>query len=243
MENVRNRAKVEFIKKDDTDKIIKQQSKLTFNAGHMSYENYDSFTFEQNEVLMDKPKHPGFSVLELCNLLLCETYYDKFQSLFGEKNLQLQYMNTDSFMLSVNTKVIIKDLKNLEDIFDFSNLDENHEFFSNKKKKLIGFFKIETPKNIWIDEFVCLRSKMYAFKCEDDSKNKLKGVSKSQSKNIKLAEYYNCLFGGNCQQECNNYLLRSIKHEIHLQELKKPTLSIFDDQRCYQNETQSKPSI
>ena len=27
MENVRNRIKVEFIKKDDTDKIIKQQSK------------------------------------------------------------------------------------------------------------------------------------------------------------------------------------------------------------------------
>ena len=34
--------------------------------------------------------------------------------------------NTDSFVLSVNTKDIIKDLKNLEDIFDFSNLDENH---------------------------------------------------------------------------------------------------------------------
>ena len=28
----------------------------------------------------------------------------------------------------------------------------------------------------------CLRSKMYAFKCEKDSKNKLKGISKSQKK-------------------------------------------------------------
>ena len=89
-------------------------------------------------------------------------------------------MDTDSFVLSVNTKDIIKNLKNLEDIFDFSNLDKNHELFSNKNKKVIGFFKIETLKSIWIDEFVCLRSKMYAFKCENDSKNKLKGVSKSQ---------------------------------------------------------------
>ena len=39
MENVRNRIKVEFIRKHDTDKIIKQQSKLTFNGSHKSYEN------------------------------------------------------------------------------------------------------------------------------------------------------------------------------------------------------------
>ena len=55
-------------------------------------------------------------------------------------------------------------------------------------KKVIGKFKVETPKIIWIDEFVCLRSKMYAFKCGDDSKNKLKGISKSQSKHIKFQE-------------------------------------------------------
>ena len=54
---------------------------------------------------------------------------------------------------------IIKDLKNLKDIFDFSNLDQNHELFSEKNKKVIGKFKIETPKNVVINEFVCLRSK------------------------------------------------------------------------------------
>ena len=44
-------------------------------------------------------------------------------------------MDTDSFVLSLNTKDIIKDLKNLENIFDFSNLDENHEVFSKKIRK------------------------------------------------------------------------------------------------------------
>ena len=34
MENVRNRIKVEFIRKDDNEKIIKQQTKLTFNGTH-----------------------------------------------------------------------------------------------------------------------------------------------------------------------------------------------------------------
>ena len=44
-------------------------------------------------------------------------------------------MDTDSFVLSINTKDIVKDLKNLEDIFDFNNLDKNHEIFSKKIKK------------------------------------------------------------------------------------------------------------
>ena len=44
-------------------------------------------------------------------------------------------MDTDSFVLSVSTKGIIEDLKNSEDIFDFSNVDKNHERFSNKNKK------------------------------------------------------------------------------------------------------------
>ena len=178
MENVRKRMKKKFIRKSDHREIIKQQAKLTFNGIHKSYENCDSYTFKQNEVLMNKPIYLGFSVLELIKLLMYETYYDELQTYFGQENIQLRYMDTDSFVLSVNTLDNIKDLKNLEEIFDFSNLDENHGLFSNKNKKVIGKFKIETPKNIWIDEFICLRSKCYAFKCGDDSKNKLKGSKK-----------------------------------------------------------------
>ena len=108
---------------------------------------------------------------------------------------------------------------------------------------MIGKFKIETPKNIWREEFVCLRSKAYSFKCKDkdENKNKMKGISKSQSIHIKFEEYYNCLFGEEYQKECNNYILRSINQEMYLQEVKKSTLSIFDDKRCYINETDSIP--
>ena len=190
---------------------------------------------------MDKLIYLGFSVLELSKLLMYETYYAKLQPYFGQENIQLHYIDTDTFMLRLKTKNFIKDLKKLEDIFDFSNLDEKHELFSNKNKKLIGFSKIETPKNFWIDEFVCLGSKMYAFKCLDDSKNKLKGISKSQSKHIKFEEYKNCLDGKEYQRECNDYIKRSINHEMHLQEVKKSTLSLFDDKRCCINETESIP--
>ena len=227
MENVRNRLKIKFVKKDDYREIIKQQSKLTFNGIHKSFENCDSYTFKQNEVLMDKPIYLGFSKLELSKLLMYETYYDKLQPYFGQENIKLHYIDTDAFVLSVNTKDIIKDLKNLEDIIDFSNLDEKHELFSKKNQKRVGFFKLETHKNIWIDGFVCLRSKMYAFKCGGDSKNKLKGISKSQSKNIKFEEYKKCLDGEDYQQECDNYIIRSINHEMVLQKVKKIDIIYF----------------
>ena len=61
---------------------------------------------------------------------------------------------------------------------------------------------------------------MYAFKCGNDSKNKIKGVSKSQSKNIKFEEYKKCLDGKDYQRECIIYIIRSINHEMVLQELK-----------------------
>ena len=176
---------------------------------------------------MDKPIYLGFAVLELSNFSMIETYYDILQPYFGEKNIQLHYMDTDSFVLSVNTKDNIKDSKNLEDNFDFSNLDKNHELFSNKIGKVIGKFKIETPKNIWIDEFVCLRSKMYAFKGGDECKKKIKGASKSQSKIIKLEEYKKCLDGKEYQRECKKYFIRPINHEMHLQEVKKINIIYF----------------
>ena len=128
-----------------------------------------------------------------------ESYYDKLKLYFGQENIQCHCMDTDSFVLSINTKNIIQDFKKLKKIFDFTNLDENHELF-NKNKKIIGKFKIETPKKIIIDEFIALGSKKYAFKCEDGCKINLEGISKSYSKNIKFDEYKKCLDGGKYQR-------------------------------------------
>ena len=127
---------------------------MTFNGIHKSYENYESYTFKQNEVLMDKTIYLGFSVLELNKLLMYQTYYDILKPYFGQENIQIHYIDTDAFVLGINTKDIRKDLKNLEDVFDFSNSDKNHESFSFKNEKVTGKYKIETPIHIYIDEFV-----------------------------------------------------------------------------------------
>ena len=66
MEIVRNRLIVEFIKKDDDEKLIKQKSELTFNGVHKSYAKCDSYAFKQKGVFMDKSIYLGFAVFELC---------------------------------------------------------------------------------------------------------------------------------------------------------------------------------
>ena len=120
--------------------------------------------------------------MELSNLHMYETYYDKLQPYFGQDKLKLQYIDTDCFVLSKDSDNVINDLKILEDFLNFSNLDKDHELYKTKNKKVVGNFKIATPKKVFLDEFVCQRCKMYVFKCKDETedKNKLKGISKHQ---------------------------------------------------------------
>ena len=84
---------------------------------------------------------------------------------------------------------------------------------------------------------------MYAFRCKIDQedKNKLKGISKSQSKNIKSEEYKKCLNGEKIKNECVNYILKSSNHDMYMRRIKKTTLSIFDDKRSYLDNIKSIP--
>ena len=80
----------------------------------------------------------GFTVLKMSNLVTCETCFHKFQPCFGEKIIHTPYMDAGSFVLSVNTKDRDNDLENLNDLFDFSNLNTNHELFSSTQNFLVG---------------------------------------------------------------------------------------------------------
>ena len=44
MENVTSRIKAEFFRRDDEDKSVEQQSKVTFKGIHKFFTNYDSHT-------------------------------------------------------------------------------------------------------------------------------------------------------------------------------------------------------
>ena len=64
-------------------------------------------THSKNEVLLDKAIYVGFAMLELSQLHMYETYYDKLQPNFGQEKLQQHYFDTDTTILSMKTQNII----------------------------------------------------------------------------------------------------------------------------------------
>ena len=78
-------------------------------------------------IKMEPPIYLGFVNLELSKLIMYETYYDKLQKYFRQDGIQLHYQDTDSFVLGVKTKDIVKDLNKLQQqiiFFDLSNLNK-----------------------------------------------------------------------------------------------------------------------
>ena len=244
MEDVRNRINVAFFKNTVERKILRFQSRLDFDGIHKSYQDYDTYTFKSNVVKMEKPIYLGFTILELSKLLMYETYYDKLQKYFGIDGIQIHYQDTDAFIMSIKTTNVINDLSNLQEqynLFDFSNLSKDHQLFSNEYKKIPGYLKIETPKSLYIDKFVCLRSKCYAYTSQlDGYENKFKGIVKGYKKEISFDQYYKCLMNQTYNQTCTQYCIRSHDHNMYLQQITKKSLSPFDDKREYIKNIQSR---
>ena len=91
-----------------------------------------------------------------------------------------------------------------------------------------------------MDEFTALRCNMYAHKCGDDSKKKIKGIINFFSKDTKFEEFKKSLDGEKYQKKCDNYFLISINHEMYIQKAKeKPTRNQFDYKLCYINDIES----
>ena len=106
IENVRKRLNLDLIEKSDTHRILNRPSKLSFD------EKFTLYSFNKESNKFTKPIYVGFSVLELSELLMYEWYYDKMQPYFGEDNLELLYLVTDSFIFSFKPiKSLVEDLK------------------------------------------------------------------------------------------------------------------------------------
>ena len=136
IENIRKRLNLDLIDRSDTHRILNRQSKLSFDDKIAEYEKISLYSINK-ESKFTKPNYVGFSVLELSKLLMYEWYSDKRQPYFGEDNLELQYLDTGSFIFSFKPiKSLIEDLKYFREDFDFSDLDPSHELYSTDNKKI-----------------------------------------------------------------------------------------------------------
>ena len=233
MENVRERVNLEIIPHTNIDQIIKRQSKLSFKGINMQYSMFSLYKFDKEKTVFDKPIYSGFSVLELSKLLMYEFYYHKIQPYYNN-NVKLHYMDTDSFILSIKTEDLIKDLEYFKNDFDFSELDENHELYDIINKKIIGKMKIKTSPIIELDNFVALRSKSYSFSYGTVKKSKQKGIQHTPP----YTQFINSLFNSETTT-ATNYSIRSDAHDLIVQKQDKLALNPVDDKRVYLNPIQS----
>ena len=240
IENIRKRLNLDLIDKSDIHKILNRQSKLSFDDKIAEYEKFNLYSFNKETIKFTKPIYVGFCVLELSKLLMYEWYYDKMQPYFGEDNLELHYLDTDSFIFSFKPiKSLIEDLKHFKDDFEFSDLDPSHELYSETNKKVIGKMKLETAPELDLDEGVFLRSKSYSLNIKQNSSHcKHKGIQDHNK--YTLEDYKYCLENNEIKYGVN-YSFRSNKHEISMVKQKKIALNTFDDKRCYIDKYNSVP--
>ena len=193
IENIRKRLNLDLIDKSDTHRIINRQSKLSFDDKIVEYEKINLYSFNRETIEFTKPIYVGFCVLDLSKLLMFEWYFDKMQPYVGEDNLELLYLDFDSFIFSFKPiKSLIEDLKHFKEDFDFSDLDPSHELYSEDNKKVNGKMKLETAPKVDLDEAIFLRSKSCSLNIKQNSPHcKQNGVQD----HIKytLEDYKHCL--------------------------------------------------
>ena len=90
--------------------ILKAVSKPTCKDV-IRYENYTLIEFYRKEIQYDKPKYLGSTVLELTKLHMYKFYYDVLKP--SLEDINLHYMDTDSFILSYSRGNVDNELMDL----------------------------------------------------------------------------------------------------------------------------------
>jgi hypothetical protein len=108
-------------------------------------------------------------------------HYEYIKPKYGE-NARLLFTDTDSLCCEIKTEDFFKEISDdVHKKFDNSNLGESHPsgLPTGINKKVIGMMKIETGAK-QMEEFVGLRSKLYADKMAEDGseETKCKGIKK-----------------------------------------------------------------
>ena len=162
-----------------------------------------------------------------------EFWYDYLKPKYKDK-VKLCYMDTDSFVIYIETEDFYKDIANdLEKRFDTSNYDEKDKkpLPIGKNKKVLRPFKDELGGRI-MKEFVALRSKTYAYLIDDDSEHKrAKGKKKCVIKReVMFKNYKESLFNNKVILRSQQGF-RSYDHRVYAEEVNKIALSSNDDKR------------
>ena len=225
MENLRKRVDVKLVSsKDDFLKLV---ASPCFQSHRIM--NEDLIVVKR----MNKPCYVGMGILDVSKTLMYDFHYNTIKKEYGDK-AKLLFTDTHSLMYEIKTEDVYEDFRRIgekEDCWDNSDYPKDSLHHSAHNKKVIGKFKDEAS-GVPITEFVGLRSKMYSYVKENGKGGMTaKGVKKYVIKNKLTHENFKDVINSKSRMRYNMNTIRSMKHVIGTYEMRKVTLSCFDDKR------------
>lgn len=194
-------------------------------------ENFAAIQMNKTRVVYDKPNYAGFVILELSKYIMYKFLYNHIYKIYGTKNAQLLYMDTDSFILKIQTDNFYDDIQANLDKFDTSNyvLNNIHNITPNQSE--IGKMKDEY-KGEPIFQFLGTGAKAYLVETENNLTKRAKGVKMSTVEKSLTKDDYN-----KAATIPNTVILREMSnfqtklHDVYINIQNKIALSHFDNKR------------
>ncbi|XP_071152225.1 uncharacterized protein [Mytilus edulis] len=231
MENLRKRTDIKLL--NDQSKDRKLISKPTLHAFKIFNDDLVAVHMLKQRLYLNRPIYVGFTILDLSKTLMYDFHYNYIKDKYGSR-ATLLFTDTDSLCYNINTNDIYQDMMEDNHLFDTSEYDPNHPLHSTLNKKVLGKMKDETH-GIPIQEFVCLKSKMYSLIYEENKqlceKKTAKGIKKSVIKHDTRHQHYKqCLFNKEIHMSTMTQI-RSYDHKLYNISINKLGLSPYDDKR------------
>ena len=229
MENVRKHRDIKLVATDKKrNKLVSEPNYHTIN--YIS-ENLSIIEMRGTKVKMNEPIYLGLSILEISKILIYEFWYDYMKPKYDD-NVKLCYMDTDSFIMNIQTEDFYKDVANdVEKRFDTSNYEVDRPLATGKNNKVTGLMKDELGGRI-ITEFIALRPKTYSYLTDDCKEDKkAQGTKKCVIKRmIKFNDYKNCVLNGEVVLK-SQQRFKSKGDDVYTENINKIALSSNDDKR------------
>jgi hypothetical protein len=213
------------------------QSKERFDK-IMSNPRVDSFTIMSKNVVivmltppvltLNKPIAIGMTILDRSKDFMYQSFYRDIKPKFPL--CRVLFSDTDSLCIQIKSLKLINFNKKISHIMDFSNLPNDHPFFSKNHQNQLFYFKDEAHGQT-IKKFVGLRAKSYAIETMDKTQTtKLKGVTKAYKKTFNFDSYLDCL-KQNQVLSVTQYNIRSRDHQLTLDKSTRQALTSYDANR------------
>jgi len=140
MMNVRKHVDIKLI--SEGKKYTKYVSKPNFEKSTFFDKNLAAVHMRRTMIKFNQPIYVGVAILDISKTLMYDFNY-RLKERYGDK-IKLLYTDTDSLIISINTKDFYEDMKDMIDEFDTSDYKKDNIYgLPQVNKKVLGKFKDE----------------------------------------------------------------------------------------------------